>query len=196
MIRPNSFSLHRLKIQKPILRNFLVIIVLIALGSCKSKIIQYPVSYDNDRDRFMEFSQQLNKQILKDETALIQNYIDSTKQSFSRTQYGFWISNDGKPTPEMAKTGDFVKYEYEVSDFDGQIIYPEDEIGIRESVLGRDNLPRGLHISLQLIEEGDSAVSLMPSFMAYGSYGDRNQIGGNEPLIFKVKILDIKKREK
>ncbi|MBW7870388.1 MAG: FKBP-type peptidylprolyl isomerase, partial [Flavobacteriia bacterium] len=51
-------------------------------------------------------------------------------------------------------------------------------------------------ISLQLIEEGDSAVSLMPSFMAYGSYGDRNQIGGNEPLIFKVKILDIKKREK
>lgn len=170
--------------------------ILIFIISCRNKVIQYPVTYENNSAKFMEFSQDLNKQILADENQLIQTYIDSSHLKFNHTSYGFWISNTGKPTESMAKTGDFVSYEYEVSDFKGQTIYPESEIGIRKSVLGSENLPRGLHVSLQLIEKGDSAVSLLPSFLAYGSYGDQNKVNGNMPLIFKVKVLDIKKKVK
>lgn len=154
------------------------------------------MSYEDDRDKFMEFSQQLNKEILSHEVEIIENYIEKSQQEFKRTPYGFWISNTAETSLTMAKSGDFVKYTYEVSDFDGSVIYPETEIGIRESVLGKENLPRGLHTSLQLIEKEDSAISLMPSFLAYGGYGDQNKVGGNKPLIFKIKILDIKKRER
>lgn len=176
------------------MNKYLIILVLIFTTACRNKVVQYPVSYDNDRERFMQFSQDLNKQILHDETEQIEEYIADSKMEFNHTSYGFWISNSGKSTPTMAKSGDAVKYNYEVSDFDGNVIYSEQEIGTRQSLLGKENLPRGLHIGLQLIEKGDSAIALMPSFLAYGGYGDRNRINGNEPLIFKIKIFDIKKR--
>lgn len=176
------------------MNRFLIIAILILTTACKNKVVQYPVAYDNDRERFMQFSQDLNKQILSDETKIIEDYIAKSDLKFTRTSYGFWISNSGQSTPEMTKSGDVVKYNYEVSDFDGNIIYSEQEIGVRQSMLGQENLPRGLHIGLQLIEKGDSALALMPSFLAYGGYGDKSRVGGNEPLIFKIKILDIKKK--
>src|SRR5690606_10373679 len=105
---------------------------------------------------------------------------------FNKTNFGFWISNEAEYTPTMAKGGDYVKFEYEVTDFDNNVIYSKKELGAQGAVLGKEDLPRGLHVTLQLIEKGDSATALYPSFLAYGGYGDRNKIGGNEPLIFKV----------
>lgn len=192
-IKPSEI-LFFAKIKLSALKPFLIITILILTIGCRSKVIQYPVNYDDDRAKFMSFSQDLNKQILKEETVRIEKFLENNSQKFSQTAYGFWISNTGITTPTMAKSGDFVKYNYQVSDLDNKIIYSEKEIGVRESILGRDDLPRGLHISLQLIEKGDSAISVMPSFLAYGGFGDQNLIDGNEPLVFKVKVLDIKKK--
>ena len=167
-----------------------------SLTACKNKVVQYPVNYENEREKFTEFSQDRNKEILNEDNELIQEYIDSIQKPFVRTSYGFWISNSGKSTSEMAKTGDYVKYQYQVDDFDNQTIYSLEELGIQEAVLGKENLPRGLHVALQMIEKGDSAIALFPSFLAHGGHGDQNKIGGNQPLIYKVRILDIKKKEK
>lgn len=172
----------------------LLIVSIFLFTACKSKVVQYPVNYD--KDEFMKFSQDRNKQILEEDNELIQHYIDSTGIDFNKTNFGFWISNSAVSTQTMAKGGDYVKYEYEVTDFDNNIVYSKEEIGVQDAVLGKEDLTRGLHVTLQLIEKGDSATALYPSFLAYGGYGDRNKIGGNEPLIFKVKILDIKKLAK
>lgn len=170
----------------PILTAFIVL-------SCEGNVTQYPVNYD--KDEFMKFSQERGKLILEEDNEIIQNYIDSTGLNFQKTNFGFWISNSAQTTESMAKAGDFVQYEYEVVDFDNNVIYSKDEIGVQDAVLGKVDLPRGLHVTLQMLEKGDSAVSLCPSFLAYGGYGDRKKIGGDVPLIFKVKMLDIKKRQ-
>jgi gliding motility-associated peptidyl-prolyl isomerase len=151
------------------------------------------VNYENERGKFMELSQNYNKQILEEDTELIEDYIETSGQDFTQTSYGFWISNSGKASESMAKSGDYIKFEYEVSDFDGNTVYSKEEIGVQQIYLGKTHLPRGLHTTLQLIEEGDSATALYPSFLAYGGYGDRNKVGGYVPLIFNVKIIDIKK---
>lgn len=171
-----------------------LLILAILFSACKSKVTQYPVNYDEDK--FMKFSQDRNKQILDEDNELIENYIDSIGIEFNRTNFGFWISNSAVSTETMAKSGDYVKYEYEITDFANNVVYSKEELGVRDAVLGKEDLPRGLHVTLQLIEKGDSATALYPSFLAYGGYGDRKKIGGNEPLIFKVKILDIKKNSK
>lgn len=163
--------------------------------ACKNKVVQYPVNFEDDREKFMEFSQNRNKQILAEDNELIQNYIDSTGLEFHKTSYGFWIDNKGQPTATMAKSGDIVKYEYEVLNFQNQVIYSNEENGTQTVLLGRTDLPRGVHIALGLIEKGDSATALFPSFMVYGGYGDRSKIMGNEPLIFKIQMLDIKKQQ-
>lgn len=178
------------------MKRSILILSLISLAACKSKVVQYPVSFEDDREKFMEFSQDRNKQILAEDNELIQNYIDSTGLEFHKTSYGFWISNPGEATSTMAKYGDMVKYKYEVRGFDNRVIYSESENGVQTVLLGRTDIPRGVHIALELIEKGDSATALFPSFMVYGGYGDRNKIAGNEPLIFKIQMLDIKKKEK
>lgn len=178
------------------MKKVVFIFTIIGLISCKNKVIQYPVEYENDRAKFMEFSQDINKMILNEDNELIEYYIEDSDQQFVKTSFGFWISNQGKPTESMASLGDMIKYEYEVMDFEEKIIYSKEENGIKQTILGKENLPRGLHASLQLIEEGDSATALYPSFLAYGGYGDQNKVGSNMPLIFKIKVLDIQKKEK
>lgn len=178
------------------MKKVVFIFTIIGLINCKNKVIQYPVEYENDRAKFMEFSQDINKMILNEDNELIEYYIEDSDQQFVKTSFGFWISNQGKSTESMASLGDMIKYEYEVMDFEEKIIYSKEENGIKQTILGKENLPRGLHASLQLIEEGDSATALYPSFLAYGGYGDQNKVGSNMPLIFKIKVLDIQKKEK
>ncbi len=173
-----------------------MILLILAFAACKSKVVQYPVSYEDDREKFMEFSQDRNKQILNEDNELIQNYMDSLNLDYHKTSYGFWISNSGETTPTMAKSGDVVKYEYTVLNFDNEVIYSEKENGAQTIMMGRTDLPRGVQIALQMIEKGDSATILLPSFLAYGGYGDRNKIMGNEPLIFKIQMHEIKKQSK
>ncbi len=156
--------------------------------------MQYPVSYEDDRSKFMEFSQDRNKQILNEDNELIENYIDSLDLNFKKTSYGFWISNSGETTPTMAKSGDVIRYEYEVSTFNNEVVYSEEENGPQTILMGRTDIPRGIQMALQMIEKGDSAIVLLPSFLAYGGYGDRNKIMGNKPLIFKIQMLEIQKK--
>lgn len=178
------------------MKKYAFIFTIICLINCKNKVIQYPVEYENDRAKFMEFSQDVNKMILSEDNELIQYYIDDSNQQFVKTSFGFWISNQGKTTESTASLGDMIKYEYEVMDFEENVIYSKEENGIKQIVLGKENLPRGLHATLQLIEKGDSAIALYPSFLAYGGYGDHHKVGSNLPLIFKIKVLDIQKKEK
>lgn len=175
------------------MKRFWPFILLFLLVGCHDKVIQYPVAYGNDSGKFMEFSQDLNKQILEEDNELIERYIEETQGEYTRTSYGFWISNSGHPTPEMAKTGDVVIYDYEVRRFDDEVVYSREENGNQNVMIGRSDVPRGVQTGLQLIEKGDSAVLLLPSFLAYGGYGDRDRVGGNEPLIFEIYILDIQK---
>lgn len=172
----------------------LYIIAIISLAACKNKVVQYPVNYENDHKKFMEFSQNFNKQILAEDNVLIENYMDSIGTKFNKTSYGFWISNSGQPTQTMAKSGDLVKFDYEVSRFNNETVYSKNENGTQTVQLGRTDIPRGVHIALELVEKGDSVTVLFPSFMVYGSFGDQNKIMGNEPLIYKIHILDIKKK--
>lgn len=168
--------------------------MILTLVACKNKVVQYPVTYDDDREKFMQFSQDRNKQILNEDNELIQNYIDSLDLDYKKTSYGFWISNSGETTESMAKSGDVVKYDYSVSNFENKVVYTEAENGTQTILMGRTDIPRGMQIALQMIEKGDSATVLLPSFLAYGGYGDRNKIMGNEPLIFKIKMHEIQKK--
>lgn len=178
------------------MREILILMVLFSLISCEQKVIQLPVQYENDRQKFMEFSQDLNKEILREDNEMIEKYLEDTSKNFKKTSYNFWISNSAETTSSMAKTNDEVTYELEIKDLNGNLVYSKEELGIQKSILGRSGLSRGLHLTLQMIEEGDSATGVYPSFLVYGNYGDKKEILGSDPLEFGIKILDIKKNKK
>ena len=173
---------------KKLLLSFFTLTILF---SCDSKVVQYPVSYSNDD--FIKRSQERGKQLLEEEIQWFDTYKNQSDLKFNKTESGFWISNQGAKTSTTAKAGDFVRYTFQVTDLDDNVIYNYNEIGEQKAILGKTDLVRGLHAALQLIEAGNEAKVLLPSFLAYGGLGDNDKIGPNQPIIMDIKIIDIKK---
>jgi len=161
------------------------------LISCDNQVVQYPVAYSNDD--FIQRSQERGKLLLKEETEWFETYKENSKLTFNKTESGFWISNEGIKKETTAKLGDYVQYTFQVSDLDDNIIYSFQEIGNQKAILGKTDIIRGLHAALQIIEKGNEAKILLPSFLAYGGLGDNEKITPNQPIIIDLKIIDIKK---
>ncbi|MBS7332245.1 MAG: FKBP-type peptidyl-prolyl cis-trans isomerase [Weeksellaceae bacterium] len=169
----------------------LLIIASIGFVSCDNQIVQYPVSYSNDD--FMQRSQERGKMLLQEEIQWFEEYKKTSDLTFNKTESGLWISNSGQKTETMANVGNYVNFTYQVYDVKGNLIYPYSEIGTQKIILGKADIARGLHAALQLIEPGQEARVLLPSFLGYAGYGDDNKIEPNQPLILDVKVNEIKK---
>ncbi|WP_068595218.1 FKBP-type peptidyl-prolyl cis-trans isomerase [Vaginella massiliensis] len=170
----------------------LLLVAIFCLFSCGDKVVQRPVTYHNDD--FLKRSQQRGKQLLAEENQWFEAYRKTSKLTFQPTDMGFWISNEGKANDAMAKTGDFVAFEYQIKNLDDSIIYSFEENGVQKIVLGRVDLPRGLHAALQLIDQQEEATVLLPSFLAYGGFGDQKKIEADMPIIMEIKIHEIRKK--
>ncbi|WP_313375932.1 FKBP-type peptidyl-prolyl cis-trans isomerase [Chishuiella sp.] len=167
------------------------LLILVTMISCDQKVIQYPVSYANDD--FMQRSQERGKKLYQEELQWFDEYIKSSKEKFVKTNSGFWISNEEKQTSSTANKGDYVEFEYQVSDLKNNIIYSYQDNKIQKVVIGKSDLTRGVNAALQLLSEGESAKLLLPSFLAYGGYGDQSKIAPDEPIIIDLKIIKINK---
>ena len=110
-----------------------------------------------------------------------------------KTNSGFWIANSGQRTDKTANSGEYIEFEYQVSDLENNILYSYNENKIQKIIIGKADIVRGLHAALQLIPEGESAKLLLPSFLAYGGYGDTQKIAPDTPIIMDVKVIAIKK---
>ncbi len=167
-------------------------ILLTTLWSCDNQVVQYPVSYKNDD--FMTRSQERNKTLLKEEIEWFNNYKEKSNLTFTKTESGLWISNQGQKSTTTAKLGDYVNYTYQIYDLDNNVIYDYNEIGDEKIILGKADIIRGIHSALQLIEEGKEARILVPSFLGYGGLGDDDKIDPNQPLVIDLKINQITKK--
>lgn len=168
-------------------------IILASLSSCDNKIVQYPVSYQNDD--FMTRSQERGKFLLQEEIGWFNDYIKKSDKTFNKTESGLWIANTGEKSNAMANVGDYVNFTYQVYDLDNNIIYPYNEIGEQKIILGKANVTRGLHAALQLIEPGKETRVLLPSFLGYSGLGDNQKIEPNQPLVIDIKINQIKQQK-
>ena len=169
----------------------LLLLASISFVSCDNQIVQYPVSYSNDD--FMQRSQERGKMLLQEEIQWFDEYKKTSDLTFNKTESGLWISNNGQKTDNMARVGNYVNFTYQVYDVNGQTIYTYDEIGSHKIILGKADIARGIHAALQLIEPGQEARVLLPSFLGYAGYGDDNKIEPNQPLIMDIKVNEVKK---
>jgi gliding motility-associated peptidyl-prolyl isomerase len=164
---------------------------LFGLISCDQKVTQYPVSYSNDD--FMKRSQERGRLLHQEELGWFDEYMKTSDLKFVKTNSGFWISNSGQKTDKTANNGDYIEYEYQVTDLQNNILYSFNDNKIQKIILGKADIVRGLQAALQLIPEGETAKLLLPSFLAYGGYGDTQKIAPDTPIIMDVKVNKIKK---
>ncbi len=109
---------------------------------------------------------------------------------------GFWYTILNKSNEDyFPKPADKVVYTYEVFDLNNSKIYSEDEVGIKEYVVDKQEIIEGLRDGLKLMNEGDVVKFLFPSYKLYGYLGDANKIDINQSLIYKVKLIKINRKK-
>ena len=73
-------------------------------------------------------------------------------------------------------------------DFDYVKLYdaPKKNINVQ---FGRFEELKAVEDALRYMEKGQEATILVPSVLAFGTYGDNDKIPNDMPLIIKIKVL-------
>jgi FKBP-type peptidyl-prolyl cis-trans isomerase len=130
--------------------------------------------------------------IVKDESNQIDSYIARRNLDMSQTETGlrYRISRAGK-SDQTVVDNTHVLIKYSVMLLDGTRVYDSDSTGELEIKIGKSEVASGLQEGLKLMKEGDKALFIIPSHLAYGLSGDGDKIKYYQALVVNVDSMKI-----
>jgi len=173
-----------------------MLIIGLTFISCKTPEARQPVSVKTGS--FINHSVELNKNLNRKQHERIQQIIQNNPdKEYISSANGFWYYYDVKVETDSitAKFGDLINFNYDVKDFNENIIYTQEDIKTQNYAMDQEELFSGLREGLKLMKAGETITFLFPSHKAYGYYGDTNRIGTNIPLKCKVTVNTISQKE-
>ncbi len=169
------------------------VLLMIVLVSCKTPEARRPITISSGS--FNKESVTRNQERIAQEIKLIENIIEAdTTRSFTASQSGFYYSytkQDSISGGLKPKFGDNVVFNYQISDLSGTIIYSVEQLSPRNYVIDKEELISGLREALKMMQVGESMELILPSFKAYGYYGDQDKIGVNIPLQVSISLIKL-----
>ncbi|MBD0778734.1 gliding motility-associated peptidyl-prolyl isomerase GldI [Maribacter sp. ANRC-HE7] len=172
-----------------------LILLIITLASCGGPEPRRPVQMKTST---INTSIERSKKLLVLEESMIEAIIkkDSINE-YTHSNTGAWYyyvqkNDEATYTPQP---NDMVTMTYTVMGFNNDTIYTQDEIGIFNYIVDKQELFPGLRNSVKLLKEKETATFLFPSSLAYGYHGDDNKIGVNVPIKATVTLLAINKQQ-
>jgi len=175
-----------------IIKRSLVLVLMLAIVACASPSPRKPVSVKSSS--FMKESIERNRLINQQEEEAFQMLMerDSTRV-YHNSEHGFWYAYDleNKTDTIHPKRGDEISYTYEIKTLNNDVLYTPEELGVRNYLVDKEELIKGLQSGLKLMKKGEIVTFLFPSHQAYG-YAGYKKIGSNQPLIYTVTLQTIK----
>ncbi|MDR2122893.1 MAG: hypothetical protein LBP34_07185 [Flavobacteriaceae bacterium] len=176
-------------------RNLFFFLITLLLLNCQKKEVFQPVNRPDSG--YSKDSQEYSKSREESERRYLQKWVDTQQDSlnikFQSTSSGIWIRFIEKTENAKAGNNDWVKYTAEIKTLSNETIYTLTEFGEKQGILGKFKEIRGIESALYLMGKGDVAELVLPSFTAYGFYGDENKIGTNVPLLVTLSLHEVKK---
>ena len=179
------------------MKRSLILLLLIVLSGCEGPVPRKPVKVKSGS--FIKESVERNKQLLAEEEKLIQDIIlKDSLHTYSASADGSWyyFENKNEESSVRAQTDDVISFTYNMLSLGNDTIYSEEELGIQEYKVDKQDLFPGLRSSLKLLKEGEKATFLFPSSMVYGYLGDKNKIGINVPIKSTITIIKIEQQNR
>lgn len=160
--------------------------ILILFISCSQRPqVHTPVGGLEKED--LHTSQNRAKQLNQLEREQIQQWITQQNKDFYPTQLNYWTDiKDLEQRPKRTEQTK-VSFQYEIYDFEQVKIYPHPKN--QEAVLGKLDELRAITDVLHYLYIGEEVTLLIPSVLAYGTYGDGDQIPHDMPIIIRLKLL-------
>lgn len=133
-----------------------------------------------------------HKNIMRDESAEIDSYVSRRNYKVNTTATGLRYFIYEKGTGSKTVLNDYyVKLNYKVSLLDGTQVYSSDSTGAITFQVGKSEIASGLQEGVKLMKEGDKAIFILPSHLAYGLSGDGDQIKYYEALVIDAELLNV-----
>jgi peptidylprolyl isomerase len=131
--------------------------------------------------------------VIRDEDEEIESYIRRKQYNMTRSQTGlrYMIYHSGNQDKKIADE-DVVILRYKVALLDGKQIYSSETDGAMELKVGKSEVASGLQEGLKYMNEGDKAIMIIPSHLAYGLTGDGDRIKRYNVLVVDVEIVEKK----
>ena len=173
-----------------------ILILMVLAAACKGPEARWPIEANGGS--FLKLSAERNKQLLEREEALMEAIIAAdSSHTYESSSSGsrFYYENRKDKAGYTPRPDDLVTLQYNILSWNNDTIYSREEIGTIRYKVDKQELYPGLRSSVKLLQEGESAVFLFPSSLAYGYHGDQDRIGPNTPLKSQVWILKIEKEQ-
>jgi len=165
---------------------------LLSCNACKEPEPRKPISKKSGSS--YKESAERTKKLLMVENELINMYIEKdSSHNYINSNSGFKYAYIKKDSSISHKPlfGNKVLYKYQITNLNNNIIYSEEELGLKTYQIDQENLPEGLRQALKLMRTNETIKCVFPSQLAYGYKGDRKRILPNTPIICIITLLEI-----
>ena len=174
-------------------RNFLLLLGVLVLFSCKEQEARRPVVQKTTT--LLSETLDEKKRLIAFENKLIQSYIaQDSITNYKVASNGFWYTyiKQNQLETQVPKIGNEVEISYNLTDLSGNVFYSKEELGIKKYVIDKEDFIPGLQEGIKLMKVGETITFVIPSYRAFGLVGDENRIGINQTIKSTVTLISIK----
>ena len=177
-----------------IIRTFFSILLFCSMASCNDGNHHEGSSSASKKKVSKEALIEANRQAVNFENEqidqMIRRYGWDMKETGTGLRYMIYQEGQGMVPEE----GDKVFMNYTVSLITGDQVYSSDEDGVLKFEVGKAEIS-GLDEAVRLLQEGDKAKIVIPSYLAYGLIGDGKKINHKATLVYDVELFSVRKKE-
>ncbi|MEK7766354.1 MAG: FKBP-type peptidyl-prolyl cis-trans isomerase, partial [bacterium] len=131
-------------------RFIFLILLSIAILSCRDGSENKASRYRPGKDDMAD----INRFFIQKDRERIQSYSERKEMMMKESPTGLWYNIEKEGHGTLFKENDRIIFEYECSLLDGTLCYSSKELGPKEIILGRSELPAGLNEGLKLLKPG------------------------------------------
>lgn len=169
------------------MKKYLVVITLVAISCAKQAPVYESGSVIMSSDE-VEISKNRSKNLNIKERHQIEDWINNQSQKYYPMGMNYWVDIENLDKNHQKIDGDQISYEYDIYDFDMVKLYDKPKVN-KDAVFGRFDELRPIEDALRYMDKGQSVTLLLPSILAYGTYGDNHKIDTDMPLIIKLRTF-------
>jgi FKBP-type peptidyl-prolyl cis-trans isomerase FkpA len=162
-----------------------------ALASCTENPKQKHIEINSKK--LKEDIIKVNKPVVVLEQDEINAYIKAHGYIMQSTGTGLrYLFLKKNPKGKKIETKNEIKVNFKVWLLDGTLCYSSDKKGPKTFAVGADNVESGVHEGVKLMKEGEKALFILPSHLAFNLIGDRDRIPPKSAVVYEIEVLKVK----
>lgn len=174
-------------------KQFALLLFVMFLVSCNNDPVIYDITeQQTEKKDSSDPLVSINKEIVRVENQFIQNYIERHQLDMTKRDNGIYFDvYQSNADGQAVSSGDLVEIQYQRKLLTGHNIEKEDSTITKRFVVEESDDIQGMHFSVLELRQGESGIFIIPSHLAYGITGKRNEIPRSASLVLDIKQIKI-----